>query len=164
MSDIPQPMIGQVMMFAGDYEPEGWLFCDGRQLAVADYELLFQVIGSAFGGDGTIHFNLPDMRGRIPLGHPFPGIYEGQEYTTLTEQNLPPHNHKIFVSSGEGGQLSPTGNYLGKSDIYSSITDQSLMNEAFLEYTGGGEPFRIVQPVMPVNFIIAAAGFLAPAP
>ena len=101
---MAQPYVGEIRMFAGNFAPVGWLFCEGQLLAIAENEVLFQLIGTTYGGDGQTTFALPDLRGRIPV-HRGAGFTlaqtGGEEKVTLTVQQIPPHSHP-FVASADG--------------------------------------------------------------
>src|SRR3954469_20131093 len=103
-----EPYLGEIRMFAGHYAPVGWLTCDGRELAIADYQTLFSVIGTTYGGDGEQTFALPDLAGRVPVhqgtsatsGTTYPiGARGGSEEVTLVAQELPVHRHPMYGSS-----------------------------------------------------------------
>src|SRR5512142_1134331 len=110
---MSQPYVGEIRIFAGNFAPAGWMFCDGQQLAISENETLFQLIGTTYGGDGQSTFNLPDLRCRIPI-HQGNGYEQAQtgglEQVTLTVQQLPAHSHQISVQTGPGNQRSPVGN------------------------------------------------------
>jgi len=97
MSD---PYVGEIRMFGGNFAPAGWSFCDGSSLSISENEVLYQLIGTTYGGDGQSTFNVPDLRGRVPVhqGTGAGGNYQtgqtgGAEQVTLTSQQLPVHNH-----------------------------------------------------------------------
>ncbi len=124
---MPSPAyIGQVMLFAGDYAPEGWVFCDGRLLNIAEYTRLFELIGATYGGDGSETFAVPDLRERIPAGPPVPTprptrvpLAGGAKSVSLTKDQLPPHAHTVAVvtlkvAETEGTLSSPAGAALSR--------------------------------------------------
>ena len=112
---MSEPYVGQIILFAGNRAPDGWAFCDGRQLPSADFPALFQTIGTTYGGDGQSTFALPDLRGRVPLGdnakYPI-GTMLGQEDVTLTGQQIAPHSHPAFAGSQQGNANVPVSNTL----------------------------------------------------
>jgi microcystin-dependent protein len=172
------PYVGEIIMFAGNYAPEGWALCDGSVLSIAQYQVLYSVIGPAYGGNGTTTFALPDLRGRMPLGvGSGPGLTPrshaskgGTENTTLTESNIPYHTHPVTatiqVSSSEGTSASPVGNVLAKSgdgrpDFSSSAGSQMAAGAVSVTVGssgGGGSPVSIMSPFQAINFIIAVEG------
>src|SRR5919202_2872363 len=112
---MAQPYVGEIRMFAGNFPPNGWMFCEGQQLAISENETLFQLIGTTYGGDGQSTFNLPDLRGRIPV-HQGNGFILAQtggvEEVTLTTQQIPSHNHAFIASQDPGAAGSPSGSIL----------------------------------------------------
>lgn len=140
------PIIGQIIMFVGTFAPEGWLFCWGQELPIAQNQALFAVIGTQFGGNGTSTFNLPDLRGRFPIGSgPGPGLTArtqaqrgGAETVTLTMAQLPAHQHPITNTSTTSGLTvsgtgtvkcsSTAGNTASPSGAYPSLAKQAASN------------------------------------
>ena len=109
-----QPYVGEIRMFAGSFEPNGWLFCDGRPLPISENDVLFQLIGTTYGGDGEETFNLPNLQSRVPI-HQGPGPdgttsqlgeMAGTESETLTTQQIPAHNHAAVGAAVTGDQTS----------------------------------------------------------
>src|SRR3954451_20512704 len=110
---MAQPSVGEIGIFAGTFAPAGWMFCEGQLLPISEYETLFQLIGTTYGGDGQETFALPDLRGRVP-------IHQGNEFTlaetggaeeiTLAVTQVPEHSHPLVVSGARGSQISPAGN------------------------------------------------------
>src|SRR6187431_1607468 len=115
---MAQPYVGEIRMFAGNFPPVGWMFCDGSSLPISENEVLFQLIGTTYGGDGESTFNVPDLRGRLPLhmGGSFTlGETGGVETVTLTTQQIPSHSHPFLGSNAVANDPNPTGNTLGES-------------------------------------------------
>lgn len=108
---MAQPYVGEIRMFAGNFAPVGWLFCEGQLLAISEYETLFQLIGTSYGGDGESTFGLPDLRGRLPV-HQGNGYIlaesAGTEDVTLIVSQMPVHAHAAFASSNAASSPSPT--------------------------------------------------------
>src|SRR5215210_2686770 len=102
---MAQPYVGEIRMFAGNFAPAGWMFCEGQLLPISENETLFQLIGTTYGGDGQSTFQLPDLRGRLPI-HQGNGFIlaetGGAEEITLTVQQIPAHTHALAVNSGQG--------------------------------------------------------------
>jgi microcystin-dependent protein len=161
--DDGQPYLGEIRMFAGDFEPYGWRFCDGRLLPISEYEALFALLGTTYGGDGEATFALPDMRGRIPF-HPYTmqlGEMRGVESVTVIPTQMPLHSHELQGTSGPGFSSDPSGtvparNALG-SPHYSLGGDTSLAAGA-LDIAGGSQPHDNLMPSLGVHFIIAVYG------
>jgi microcystin-dependent protein len=110
---MAQPYVGEIRMFAGNFAPAGWMFCEGQLLPISEYETVFQLIGTTYGGDGQSTFALPDLRGRIPI-HQGNGFIlaetGGVEQVTLTVQQIPAHSHPALGSSSVATSNSPTSN------------------------------------------------------
>src|ERR1700741_3234437 len=100
---MAQPYVGEIRMFAGNFAPAGWMFCEGQLLPISENEVLFQLIGTTYGGDGESTFALPDLRGRVPIhqGNNFTlGENGGVETVTLTTGQMPTHSHPLLASTG----------------------------------------------------------------
>src|SRR4026208_2164282 len=110
-----QPFVGEIRMFAGNFPPHGWMFCEGAALPIAENEVLFQLIGTTYGGDGEETFNLPNLASRVPIhmGTGADGVtYQigemaGTEQETLTTQQIPNHTHPFTVSSTTAVPTNP---------------------------------------------------------
>lgn len=166
---MSEPFVGEIRMFAGNFAPRGWAFCDGQLLAVSQNDALFSLLGSIYGGDGRTTFGLPDLRGRIPIhaGHG-PGLSErrlgaklGTEKETLTVNQLPSHGHPLQASSELAQQASPEGNLPARSltfDLYRQATPTSPMASTSIGAVGGSRSHTNLMPYLCVHFIIALVG------
>jgi len=173
-----EEFIGIIKMFAGNFAPRGWMLCSGQLLPINQYQAVFAILGTTYGGNGTTNFALPDLRSRIPVGMgQGPGLsnyvlgqVSGTEATTLLLQNLPAHNHvitggvKIPVNDSNADADGPVGAYLGtpSESIYSASTngfaanaDSSTLATALV---GNNIPISNLQPYMAVNYIICLEG------
>src|SRR3954467_11553144 len=107
---MAQPYVGEIRMFAGNFAPAGWMFCEGQLLPISENETLFQLIGTTYGGDGQSTFALPDHRGRLPL-HQGNGFVlaetGGAETITLTVSQIPSHSHPLLATSSNATAPSP---------------------------------------------------------
>ena len=167
---MPEPYVGEIRMFAGNFAPAGWMFCEGQLLPISENETLFQLIGTTYGGDGESTFALPDLRGRIPI-HQGNGFIlaetGGAEEITLTINQMAAHSHPLLVSTGPGTATSPQNNTLGEQATLSIYLDGQSPNSALLPATigptGGSQPHTNFQPYLCVNFIISLFG-LFPSP
>jgi microcystin-dependent protein len=151
-------------MFAGNFAPAGWMFCEGQLLPISENETLFQLIGTTYGGDGESTFALPDLRGRIPI-HQGNGFIlaetGGAEEITLTVNQIPAHSHPLLASSSGGTLATPVNNLLAESvAINPYIEDQanSNMNASAVSAVGGSQPHTNFQPYLCINFIISLFG------
>src|SRR3954465_14596241 len=110
---MPQPFLGEIKMFAGNFAPAGWMFCEGQLLPISEWETLFQLIGTTYGGDGQSTFALPDLRGRLPM-HQGNGFIlaetGGAEEITLTVQQIPAHTHQMLASNDLPTTTTPQNN------------------------------------------------------
>jgi microcystin-dependent protein len=161
---MAQPYVGEVRMFAGNFAPAGWMFCEGQLLPISEYETLFNLIGTTYGGDGQSTFALPDLRGRLPI-HQGSGFTlaetGGVETITLTVSQIPSHTHALLASASNGDQVSPLGNVLANSfNVTPYINDvtNGNMNAAAITSTGGSQPHTNFQPYLCVDFIISLFG------
>jgi microcystin-dependent protein len=169
------PYLGEIRIFAGNYAPVDWMMCRGQPLIIADYPGLFSLLGTNYGGDGVTTFNLPDFRGRAPLGvgSGFAlGQQGGAESVALTADNLPSHSHAGKVKcANRSDSESPTGNVPGTAILTSSSaprnryvpdSGQDLVdlssNCASIDAAGGSQPHSNIQPSLVLNFIIAVQG------
>lgn len=153
-------------MFSGNFAPAGWMFCEGQLLPISEYETLFNLIGTTYGGDGQSTFALPDLQGRIPI-HQGSGFIlaetGGAENITLTIPQIPAHNHIVLGSNSAGGSTSPSGSVLARNasvDGYSNDTSGGLsaLNAGVILPTGGSQPHENMAPYLCVNFIISLFG------
>lgn len=165
MSD---PFIAEVRIFAGNFPPRGWAFCDGQVLPINQNTALFSLIGTTYGGDGRTTTALPDLQGRAPM-HPGrgPGLTSrrlgdraGTTTETLSQLQLPSHKHAISAPEGEANSTTASGNTWGVSedgDNFRNSPDIAMSGMA-LAASGGGSPHNNLQPYLVMNFIIALIG------
>lgn len=161
---MAQPYVGEIRMFGGNFAPAGWMFCEGQLLPISENEVLFQLIGTTYGGDGQSTFGLPDLRGRLPL-HQGNGFIlaetGGAEEVTLTVQQIPLHNHPAGCLSTDGNSVSPTGGLPAVNVTalaYGAMPPQIAMNAASIAPVGGSQPHTNFQPYLCVDFIISLFG------
>lgn len=161
---MAQPYVGEIRMFAGNFAPAGWMFCEGQLLPISENETLFQLIGTTYGGDGQSTFALPDLRGRIPV-HQGNGFIlaetGGAEEITLTVNQIPAHTHPLLASAGPGNSNAPGGNITGESaavKIYISESPTANLNPQAVSPVGGSQPHTNFQPYLCVDFIISLFG------
>jgi microcystin-dependent protein len=151
-------------MFAGNFAPAGWAFCEGQLLPISENETLFQLIGTTYGGDGQSTFALPDLRGRVPI-HQGNGLIlaemAGVESVTLTQQQMPVHTHPMLGAATAGNQVSPIGNLSANStSVKPYIAEDQDGNFAAAAVTpdGGSQPHDNFMPYLCVEFIISLFG------
>ena len=161
---MAQPFIGELRMFAGNFAPAGWAFCDGRLLSIAEYDMLFNLIGTTYGGDGQSTYAVPDLRGRIPIhqGNGFIlGETGGAEEITLTTQQIPAHSHPLIATTSVANQSSPSNNVPAQStaaDLYIEDTATAALAPNSVAPVGGSQPHTNFQPYLCVDFIISLFG------
>ena len=161
--------VGEIRIFAGNFAPTGWAFCDGSTLQMADYPNLSLYLGNYFGGDGRTTFNLPDMRGRVPiergqgpgLSANYPGLQGGAETVKLAPENTAPHTH-VAYGSNSANSLDPTGNVWADNpsivQFSSQVANTATMGSSLLPDAGGGAAHENMLPFTVLNFIIALDG------
>lgn len=162
---MSSPYVGEIRMFGGNFTPSGWMFCQGQLLPIAEYETLFNLIGTTYGGDGQSTFGLPDLRGRFPIhqGSPFViGELSGAETVTLTVQEIPLHGHFAVCSAGGGNVQGPAGAYwatdpAGNTAAYNESGGSSMATGA-IGIGGGSQPHNNMQPYLAISFIISLFG------
>jgi microcystin-dependent protein len=167
---MAQPYVGEVRLFAGNFAPAGWQFCDGSLLPISENETLFNLIGTTFGGDGQSTFAVPDLRGRLPihlgqgqgLSNRTLGQAAGTESVTLTIQQIPNHTHPMVGSTSLGQDTSPAGKVVaqigaGALPYIQDSTDTNL-NAAAVLPAGGSLPHDNLQPFLCISFIISLFG------
>jgi microcystin-dependent protein len=163
------PYVGEIRMFAGNFAPAGWMFCEGQTLPISENDVLFQLIGTTYGGDGEETFNLPDLQSRVPIhmgtgkdGTTYQiGEAAGTEQETLTAQQTPIHNHAMLVSTSAGGTNSPANGVLAASpsvQLYIVDAPDSAMAPTAITPVGGSQPHENCQPFLCINFIISLFG------
>ena len=160
---------GQIKIFAGNFAPRGWAFCDGQLLAIGDNEALFSLLGTTYGGDGETTFALPDLRGRIPfhVGNGMNlGERAGEETHSLTTQEMPGHDHILRSSPVQGNTVDPAGNFLAESPVgdiqYTSEAPNGDMSSSSIANTGSGQTHNNLPPYLVVSFVIALQGLFPP--
>jgi microcystin-dependent protein len=161
---MAQPYVGEIRMFAGNFAPAGWMFCEGQLLPISENETLFQLIGTTYGGDGQSTFALPDLRGRIPI-HQGNGFIlaetGGAEEITLTVNQISAHSHPLLATMTVANDQLPTNNLLaqtGTFDGYQSSPPTAAMASQAVASVGGSQPHTNFQPYLCVNFIISLFG------
>jgi microcystin-dependent protein len=165
-----ETILGEIRMFAGNFAPTGWAFCQGQLLPIAQNTALFSLLGTTYGGNGTTTFALPDLRGRVPVGFgQGPGLSNrvigeqfGTETVTLTTSQMPAHSHTVNAVTSEGNQNLPTNSLPANTKAldkeYSDANANTTMKATMVNPTGGNQPFGVTQPSLGVNFIIALQG------
>lgn len=170
-----EPLIGQIILFSGNFAPRGWAFCDGQTLEIAENEALFAILGTTYGGDGRSTFCLPDLRGRVPmhsgqgpeLSPRDIGQKVGTESVALSAKQLPEHRHEMLVSDAQPDGSGPSHGAMAAGNIYTSVGDgthrqrsepKTALNSKTIGLTGGSAPHENMQPTLCLNYVIAVQG------
>lgn len=166
------PFIGQLLLVCFNYAPQGWMFCDGSLLPIAQYQALFSLLGTTYGGNGTTTFALPDLRGRVPVGAKLSGgatpltAYQmgetgGSEAVTLTTPEIPAHNHMVITNDSSESLNVSSNHYLGggsRTTIYADQPGSTMLAPNAISVAGGSQPHDNMQPYLGLNWIIAVNG------
>ena len=185
---MSEPFIGEVRLFGFNYAPRSWAVCQGQSMPITQYTTLFALISTTYGGDGRTNFNLPDLRGRVPVGFGHgPGLMYtysqgqigGYEQTTLSIANMPTHSHDATsqlssqqpASNATADQPTPNGNVPAASaygrdpvNSYATTSDNSTLQAGTVSgtitigSTGNGQSFNNLQPFLVMNYCIALDG------
>lgn len=162
---MAQPYVGEIRMFGGNFAPAGWNFCDGSLLAISNFDTLFNLIGTTYGGDGESTFAVPDLRGRAPL-HTNSSFAMGQtggtETVTLTVQQYPQHSHNMLGSQNVANSPNASNNVVARSPQEKAFINSSpsvaMASQFLLPYNGGSQPHENMQPYLCISFIISLFG------
>jgi microcystin-dependent protein len=163
---MAQPYVGEIRIFAGNFPPAGWMFCEGQLLPISENETLFNLIGTTYGGDGQSTFALPDLRGRLPLhmGNGFTlAETGGAETITLTNSQIPSHSHPLLASANPASSSAPANNVLAVTSAATVTpygTDAPIipMAATAIGSNGGSQPHDNFQPYLCLDFIISLFG------
>jgi microcystin-dependent protein len=168
---MTEAYIGSIVLFAGNFAPRGWAFCQGQLLSISTNTALFSILGTTYGGNGQTTFALPDLRGRVPMGQgQGPGLTNvtlgeqgGSESVTLMPSQMPMHSHAVACDTTATGSADPAGAYPGNpgslsgTELYGS-TANGTMAPNMISPAGGSQPFSVQQPYLGLNYIICLEG------
>ena len=167
---MSEPFVGEIKLFALNFNPRGWLACNGQLLSIQQNAALFSLLGTTYGGNGTTNFALPDLRGRAPV-HYGTGFGQtlvmgeaiGAETEQLILNQVPLHTHAMKGTSAAGGAALPNGHVLAAVTIaadhhYGADTTVQPLNPSSIESDGGGVPHSNMQPFLVMNYCIATVG------
>jgi microcystin-dependent protein len=168
---MAQPYVGEIRMFAGSFAPSGWLFCSGQQLPISENDVLFQLIGTTYGGDGESSFNLPNFQSRFPIhmgtstasGVTYNiGEMAGVESVTLSTQQIPSHTHPLLASQDSGSQSNAGNAVLAAQSPVSIYRPNAIAPNVPMASSvtpvGGSQPHDNMQPFLAINYIISLFG------
>jgi microcystin-dependent protein len=167
---MAQPYVGELRMFAGNFNPAGWRLCQGQTMPINENETLFNLIGTTYGGDGQTTFNLPDLQGRVPvhqgLGTGMSQTYAigemaGVEEVSLSLQQIPNHTHGLLASTSPGNSANPGGNVIGSPPavkLFLRENPETALPAAMVLPAGGSQPHDNRLPYLTINYIISLFG------
>ncbi len=162
---MAEPFLGEIKLVPYNFAPLGWAFCQGQLLPISQNDALFALLGTIYGGDGQSNFQLPDLRGRVPIhqSQSMPiGLVTGTETVTLTTSQIPQHTHLMHASANDGTLNDPTGHFIAKvsKTLGNTYIEQpnSTMNPASVGLAGGNQPHENRQPYLCLNYIVALEG------
>jgi microcystin-dependent protein len=166
------PFLGEIRIFAGNYAPRAWADCDGTLLPIAQFDALFSLLGTTYGGDGETTFGVPDLQGRVPLhfgqgrglSKYSPGEQGGAEAVALREPELPLHTHALFASTDTGNNANPQGNVLAATGdaLYTQAAASVPLAGSAITPTGNSQPHENRMPFIAIRYIIALEGVYPP--
>jgi len=161
---MSSPFIGEIRMFAGNFAPVGWAFCNGALIPISENDALFNLIGTTYGGDGQTTFALPNLQSRVPV-HVGSGFALGQsggvETVTLITNQIPSHSHVPQGNLNAGTQSTPVGNVWANSSLGqfdNTNPPDSSMAASALGQAGGSQPHDNMMPFLTINFILSLFG------
>lgn len=176
---MDEAYIGSLVLFAGNFAPRGWAFCDGSLLPIAQNAALFSILGATYGGNGQTTFALPDLRSRVPVhannGQAGPGLQPvrlgesgGTSTLALTSANLPQHTHGTLINKVTATTNDPTGGVLAMANYPDATTGDPIPVNVYaatsagqapnITPTGAGAPVSNMQPYLGLNYIICLQG------
>ena len=159
---MSQPFVGEIRMVGFNFAPNGWAFCNGQLLSISEFDVLFNLIGTMYGGDGQQTFAVPNLQSRIAVhqGDGFViGQQAGEETVTLSLNQIPSHAHSLLAQAAAGTQPSPSAAFWAESPLhqYSSAAPSTTMATSLLA-SGGGQPHDNMGPFLVINFVISPFG------
>lgn len=168
-----ESFIGDIRLFAGTFAPRGWLLCNGALLSISQYDTLFALIGTTYGGDGQTTFAVPDLRGRVPVGQGtglgltprVMGQVYGSENVTLLTSQMPQHTHTLNATTAAATSAQPGGRLFAQTSadkVYgpppaTGPLPQTMAGNA-VSVAGGSQPHTNIMPSMAINYIMAFEG------
>ncbi|MCU0496011.1 MAG: tail fiber protein [Anaerolineae bacterium] len=162
------PYVGEIRMFGGNFAPLGWMLCQGQLLPISEYEVLFQLIGTTYGGDGQETFALPNLSSRVPvhqgqapgLGSYVLGETGGVETVTLTPSTLPTHNHIVMIANQAATDTTPANTLVPAASVANiyDVGPDTTLSPSTIQPAGGSQPHNNIQPILAINFIISLYG------
>ena len=159
---MSEPFLAEIKIVSFNFAPKGWALCNGQLLPINQNQALFSILGTTYGGNGTVTFGLPNLQGRVPF-HIGQGLSLGQvggeTAHTLSLSEMPAHNHLVAASSANADKVDPTANFWasGAASAYAA-TPNNAMSPASITNVGGSQPHENMAPYLVLNFVIALQG------
>lgn len=157
---MSEPFLGEIKMISWNFPPKGWAFCNGQLMQINQNQALFSLFGTTYGGDGRVNFGLPNLQGRTPI-HVGAGFIQGQvggeSAHTVTNPEMPSHNHLVNANTNAANSGSPTGNFWSATGSYAGSSNAAMASAA-ITTVGGSQPHANLQPYLVINFIVALQG------
>ena len=159
---MAEPFLSEIRIMSFVFPPKGWALCNGQTLPINQNQALFSLLGTTYGGNGQTTFALPNLRGQVPIhfgnGHVL-GESAGQEAHTITQSEMPAHNHTVNTTSGNASQVAPGGaQFASALNVYRGLDQLTTMTPASLSNVGGSQPHENRQPYLVLSFCIALQG------
>jgi len=160
---MAEPFLSEIRIFSFNFAPQGWAFCNGQLLPIAQNQALFSLLGTTYGGDGRVNFGLPDLRARSPIhsgqSHTL-GERAGEESHTLSLSEMPQHTHFPMGNNGTATETDPTGHFWanGGDNVYSTNAANAVMLAGTVGNVGGSQAHLNLSPFLALNFCIAIQG------
>ncbi|WP_369986798.1 phage tail protein [Pseudomonas xanthosomatis] len=175
-----EPFVGEIRLFAFGRTPSGWLPCNGQLITINENQALFSLLGTTFGGNGSVNFGLPDLRGRVAISRndvatPALGVHAvgstgGQETVSMTTAQMPQHTHLVNASNLQTNQATPANGFFSTSTTLDykglsqpayavSGTQPVSLDPATVGNAGEGAPMNNMQPFLSMNYCIATVGY-----
>ena len=170
---MANPFLAEIRIFAGNFPPNGWAFCNGQLLAISSNTALFSLLGTTYGGDGIRTFALPNLQGCVPVQQgqgPGLSLYDlgqssGSQTVTLLTSEIPPHTHTLQATPAPANNTQPANNSLARplnTNIYTSAVPNESMSQGSVSNAGSSQPHDNMQPFLALSFIIALQGVYPP--
>lgn len=159
---MAEPFLSEIRIMSFDFAPKGWALCNGQLLPINQNQGLFSLLGTTYGGDGRVNFALPDLRGKVPIHFSATfslGSTGGQQAHTLTQSEMPAHNHFLQSTNTSGASASPINGFLGAfNNAYTPPASLTTINPATITNVGGSQAHLNMQPFLTLTFCIALQG------
>ena len=159
---MSEPFLSEIKIVSFNFAPKGWALCNGQTLPINQNQALFSLLGTTYGGNGQTTFNLPNLRGQVPIsfgnGHTL-GEKAGSTSVTITQQTMPQHIHFAQAVDANATQATPTGALLGRfNNGYTAAASLTTLHPSTVSSLGGSQPHTNMMPFLAVNFCIALQG------